>query len=85
MLDPPTGCLLGVVDLTGVEPFTRDSWRALADEHLDIGPFPSETFAWHLAHPRLFAEPLPYRGDRGLFDVEAGEKLLAQVEGGPGE
>ena len=37
------------------------------------GPFPGEPcFGWRLANPRRLAEPVPYRGQVRLFDVDWG-------------
>jgi activating signal cointegrator 1 len=74
--DIPTGCLIGVVDLMNVEPFTPATWRKLAPEHLDTGPFTPGLYAWHLANPRPLRRPVPWRGDRSLFEIEVPEDLL---------
>ena len=74
--DVPTGCLLGVVDLIGVEPFTPATWRKLAPEHLDAGSFSPGLYAWTLTNPRPLRQPIPWRGDRSLFEIEVNENLL---------
>lgn len=66
---PPTGALIGTVELIRVERFTESTWEELADAHLDIGPFSPGLYAWHMANPMLLPEPVPYRGDRGLFQI----------------
>jgi hypothetical protein len=76
--DVSTGCLLGVVDLAGIEPFTPATWRKLAPEHLDAGPFTPGLYAWHLANPRPLRQPVSCRGDRSLFEVEVAENLLTR-------
>jgi len=74
--DVPTGALIGVVDLIGVEPFTPATWRKLAPEHLDTGPFTLGLYAWTLADPRPLQQPVPWRGDRSLFEIEVDGNLL---------
>jgi hypothetical protein len=66
---PPTGALLGTVELVKVEPFTAILWNELADKHLDNGPFTPGFYAWHFEDARPLPEPIVYRGDRSLFTV----------------
>jgi activating signal cointegrator 1 len=66
---PPTGALLGTVELVKVEPFTPAMWDELADKHLDNGAFMPGLYAWHLVDARPLSEPIAYRGDRNLFPV----------------
>jgi hypothetical protein len=68
--DLPTGLIIGTVELIKVEPFTDQSWSALADEHLDIGPFFPNLYAWHLANPTPLKNPIPYKGQLGLFTID---------------
>jgi activating signal cointegrator 1 len=67
--DPPTGALLGTVELVRVQRFTAEMWEEFADRHLDNGPFREGLYAWHLKEARLLPEPIAYRGDRSLFPV----------------
>ena len=73
---PPTGVLLGTVELVKVEPFTAEMWEELADRHLDNGPFRQGLYAWHLEDARPLPEPIAYRGDRNLFPVDL-EKAMS--------
>jgi hypothetical protein len=66
---PPTGALLGTVELVKIEPFTAEMWEELADRHLDNGPFRQVLYAWYLEDARPLPEPIVYRGDRSLFPV----------------
>jgi hypothetical protein len=75
--DLPTGCLIGAVDLTGVDAFTPATWRKLAPEHLDTGAFAPGLYAWHLSNPRPLRQPVSWRGDRSLFHVDIEEDLIA--------
>ena len=65
----PLGHIIGTVELIEVERFTPSTWNKLADAHLDIGVFAPDLYAWHLTNSKPLANPVPYRGDRGLFRV----------------
>lgn len=67
--EPPCGCLIGMVDLVGVDKVTPTAWKELAGSHLQIEPFVRGLYAWHLENARPLPVPIPYRGDRGLFDI----------------
>jgi hypothetical protein len=71
--DPPTGAIIGKVDLIKVEPFTEKSWSTLADEHLNDGPFSPGLYAWYLASPTSLKNPIPYKGNLGLFTINFDE------------
>ena len=66
---PPTGSLIGTVELIGVEPFTRSTWEELSDLHLANTPFAEGFYAWQLANAVPLAEPINCRGERSLFAV----------------
>ena len=52
-----TGALVGVVRVTGYASVTESWWGV-----------PGQ-YQWQLTDPRPFAEPIPWRGHLGLFDV----------------
>lgn len=60
-VSPPTGVILGVVDLVAVHDISESS---LSGDPWAFGPF-----CWELANPRPLAESIPWRGRLGLFDV----------------
>ncbi len=65
------GALIGTVELSDITPLDEAAYESLRDRHLLDGPFPGEPcYAWHLANPRRFAQPIPYRGRRRLFEVQ---------------
>jgi hypothetical protein len=66
---PPTGVLLGTVELVKVEPFTAQTWEEFSDRHLDNGFFRPGLYAWHMTDARPLPHPLACRGDRSLFPV----------------
>jgi len=85
--NPSVGALIGTVELIRVERFTESTWEELADEHLEIGPLSPSLYAWHMANPKPFAKPVPYRGDRGLFPItidDAFGPFEKRSEGGSG-
>jgi hypothetical protein len=66
----PAGALIGTVRLSEIEEFTPESWWALAEEHLDPGPYTRKLYAWKLTDPEPLPQPIPWRGKPGVFDVE---------------
>lgn len=66
----PLGAILGYVDLIGCER-THGVARLLPwdAQELAFGDYGAGRFAWECTSPRRFAEPIPYRGAQGLFDV----------------
>ncbi|RLC88125.1 MAG: hypothetical protein DRI79_07885, partial [Chloroflexi bacterium] len=73
------GALIGTVELSDITPLDEAAYESLRDRHLLDGPFPGEPcYAWHLANPRRFAHPIPYRGRRRLFQVnlDAGQDAI---------
>lgn len=65
----PAKAIVGSAVLSDVVEFTPESWYRLADEHLDAGPYQPGLYAWQLVDPRPLAEPIPWPGRLGLFDV----------------
>jgi hypothetical protein len=77
-LDPAsltTGALVGTVELTGIRTFNWWQWRWLRKQHLGAGPFYADVLGWELSDPQRLAEPVPYRGQLRLFNVD--DELLA--------
>lgn len=74
--DLPRGAILGYVDLRYVWS-TEDvtewlCWEERNDRELAFGNYERGRFAWDCRYPRRYAEPIPYRGQQGLFEVPAG-------------
>ena len=68
--DPPTGAIIGRVTLMDVHPAAP--MRELIDEYAEaMGDYRDGRYAWEITEPVLFAEPIPYRGQQGLFNVAA--------------
>jgi hypothetical protein len=51
--DLPYGAVVGIVDVIAVQPVEGEE----------------KLYAWHLAHPRRFRTPLPFKGAAGIFRV----------------
>ncbi|HXO26303.1 MAG TPA: ASCH domain-containing protein [Thermoanaerobaculia bacterium] len=80
----PTGSVLGAVSLVDVEALTSRRWGELAVDHLDLGSFTPGLYAWHLAEPRALDDPLPWRGERGLFELKLAEGVAERLCLSPG-
>jgi hypothetical protein len=61
----PFGCIIGMVDVVGCEPYDRE-------KHTSV--WASGPYCLITENPRRLAEPIPYLGALGLFDVP--DKLL---------
>lgn len=64
------GAIIGSVELIAIERFTRELWRALADQHLQSGRFVPGLYAWHFANQKVIVPPIPLRGSLKLFPIE---------------
>lgn len=70
--DMTFGAIIGKVDLVGCVPTTDDCLHAFETWpwlHYHFHADQTAGFWWILDAPRYFAEPVPYRGLLGLFDV----------------
>lgn len=82
MLPPGvTGAVLGMVDFVRVTRPSAAEWRKLWLEHLEANgrPYGDKTRLWFFENRRRFSEPVPFKGQLGLFDVpdELVQKYLA--------
>jgi hypothetical protein len=60
------GAIIGMVDLTGIcECGQTDDWAIEGHHH------------WCLEHPRLFDQPIPYRGRQSIYKVSEPEVIAA--------
>jgi len=62
------GAIVGVVRLVACERTERLRTRYGFAEYL-LGNFSAGRFGWIAEEPTLFATPVPYRGQQGIFDV----------------
>jgi len=63
----PRGAIIGRVHLVGCRP--TDPHMHLADRDLVCGDFSANRFAWRADQFERLAEPIPYRGAQGFFNV----------------
>lgn len=77
---PALGKCLGVVDLIGVFP-TNSKNLVLSDQEKALGDFRPGRYAWRLANPRLFKEPVYAQGAQGLWYWNVPEGLHKLVFG----
>jgi hypothetical protein len=66
----PRGVILGTVELLDVLAVDRLDLSQLPPREIAFGDFSPGRFAWKLANPVLFAEPLSVRGKPGLFQTD---------------
>jgi hypothetical protein len=59
--DMAKGAILGIVDVVGCRPNNDRRHESFWAEQVG--------YAWILANPQPFREPIPFRGMQGLFDV----------------
>lgn len=67
--EPPLGCLLGVGELTHVYR-TDDARLDQSELEIALGDWSDGRFCWQFERVRLFPEPIPMRGQQGIFMVE---------------
>src|SRR5439155_22693689 len=63
----PLGVILGRVTLAGCLP--TDTIEFLTEEEIAFGDYSPGRFAWEIADPQPFTQPIPFRGYPGLYDV----------------
>jgi activating signal cointegrator 1 len=69
-MDLPTGALIGMVNVVDCQPTQSPSGDAAAsDDDRECGDFSPGRFAWKRDEFRLFDQPIPYRGARGIFNA----------------
>lgn len=66
--DIPLGAIVAIATIDGCVPSEILSRQVCAVEH-DYGNYESGRFGWTLRRVQRFAEPIPYRGAQGFFDV----------------
>jgi hypothetical protein len=68
--DLPLGALVGVCELVDCRS-TNGSWiESLSDKERAFGDFSASRYGWMLHNIRSFPQPLPLRGQQGMWDVE---------------
>jgi hypothetical protein len=81
------GGIVGSVELFGIRPFCRQSWKEWKDRHRDDAEFDEEQtkYGWIFRNPKPLAEPIKMRGRTGLFRLtkQAASQIRSQLEAGP--
>ncbi len=73
-MDLPRGALIGMVNIVSCKRTEdvfgpRDTWSLAQQEDYECGDFSPDRFAWERHEFRRFDQPIPYRGQQGLFSV----------------
>lgn len=63
----PLGCIIGMVNVTGCILTTAANVPA-GDEYY-FGDYAPGRYQWHTSDAIAFAEPIPWKGSQGFFDV----------------
>lgn len=71
----PLGAIVGCAKLVRCAKFTEEGWERTRELHQHNGYWAEWYWGWQFEELREFAEPIPYRGQLGLFPVE--EALIA--------
>jgi hypothetical protein len=72
----PFGAIIGMVDLVDCIP-TESVWPRLTNGEEAFGNFGPGRFAWRAENPRLFREPITFKGSQGFFNVP--DELVAEA------
>ena len=68
-MDLTLGALVGSVEI--VDCIDADALaESLSAEQRALGDFSPGRWAWQLANPSRLAEPIPCKGNRGLFEID---------------
>jgi len=67
------GAIIGKVELVNIYRTEEIAFKLSATERL-YGDYSEGRFAWEISSPTLFAEPIPYRGQLSLFEVNLPEE-----------
>lgn len=73
----PTGAIIAYADIVGCYPV--EDIKNLTDRERLFGDWSEGRYAWEIAHVVMLSEPLPYKGQLGLWNVPSGV-IKAMVE-----
>ena len=71
--DLPTGAVIATATLAKVLTTGPALWGWLPDDEAEYGDFSPGRFAWALEDVQVLPEPIPARGQQGLWHWEAAE------------
>jgi hypothetical protein len=72
------GAIIGKVELVNIYRTEVVAPKLTGIERL-YGDYSDGRFAWEVIKPQLFAEPIPYRGQLSIFEVEEDDKIIARL------
>jgi hypothetical protein len=74
----PLGAIVAVVDLTDCVPTFQkgalaECWlsSSISIQERHFGNYAANRFGWMLSKVRALPEPIPYKGEQGLFEIDA--------------
>ena len=71
--DLPRGCILGKIELVDIVELYAPNWSDWKCYHRVSGVWPGHPlFAWWLSNPIKLKNPIPYKGQQGLFNIPDG-------------
>lgn len=77
------GCLLGTIELHSSEVITEELMEDTTDEELAFGWYSPGRYVWRLRDPILFDEPIPVRGQQGIWEFSLNDEA-AKIVAFPG-
>jgi hypothetical protein len=76
LLDPPLGSIIAIGNL--VTCWRVEEWRGVvSDQERAFGNYADGRYGWRFEAIQALAEPIPYRGAQGFFDVP--DELIMQA------
>lgn len=64
----PLGAIVGIVQITDCKT-SEHLDRVISSQERAFGNYSPNRYGWVASQFRLFADPIPYKGQQGLFDV----------------
>jgi hypothetical protein len=74
--DLPHGCLLGSVFVHSSDIMTEDDLEDTTEEEQIFGDWKVGRYAWRCRDPEYLTEPVPVRGQQGIWTLTDGAKIL---------
>jgi hypothetical protein len=71
----PLGCALCMVELKAIYR-TEDMRHDITPQERAFGDYSDHRFAWFFSQVQMFAEPIPMKGEQGLFKVQLPDEAV---------
>ena len=75
----PHGCILGTVTLNSCDPITEEDLEDITDEERTFGWWQPGRYAWRLRDPEPFDQPVPARGQQGIWEYNGLPHVVQNV------